>query len=328
MYKRLLIISFALFFCITSYSQLYRCTNSSGKIVFSDRVCDKDLESSTVKITPNEGFEGSSNRDKSGSYGSGPSVSSAGGSGFNRQKRNDRCEKLIKTLGTIDRKKAYAIVCGANLSESEFDRCINLLNEPNSRNGLDSIVRMCTGQALFETVHVRPWIVTFHACDCRKPCFIQSAQAVNIWLAPTFFWLKVRVQPSGVGRTSIWQRPRHIDWNRFITIAVKHRIAPILWIEKRGRSMFKTKKQRLWFTVSAFWFVGWTIAYIGSAFSSVGFKPDGWFMFAVLPILIVWGVATVIIKLRGWINRGSDNVWYGVRAELRKNNCAAWLTLR
>lgn len=68
--------------------------------------------------------------------------------------------------------------------------------------------------------------------------------------------------------------------------------------------MLETKRQRLWFSIAAFWFCGWTMAYIASAFTPAGFKFDGWFMFAVLPILFVWGVTSGIAAVRKWIGQG------------------------
>lgn len=62
--------------------------------------------------------------------------------------------------------------------------------------------------------------------------------------------------------------------------------------------MLETKKKRFGFVVAAIWFSGWTIAYVDAMrLDSLGFKWDGWFMFSVLPILIVWGVTT-------WIGKG------------------------
>jgi hypothetical protein len=69
--------------------------------------------------------------------------------------------------------------------------------------------------------------------------------------------------------------------------------------------MFETKRQRLWFVVSAIWVLGWTGAYVLGAFiTPYGFKWDGWFMFALLPVFLVWGSVSVFTKLKAWIGQG------------------------
>lgn len=68
--------------------------------------------------------------------------------------------------------------------------------------------------------------------------------------------------------------------------------------------MLETKRQRIWFTFAAIWFCTWTLAYIGSAFTPAGFKLGGWFMFAVFPIALVWGVVAGVGAIRRWIGQG------------------------
>ncbi len=69
--------------------------------------------------------------------------------------------------------------------------------------------------------------------------------------------------------------------------------------------MLHTKKQRLWFVIASIWFIGWTLAYISSAaITPYGFKLGGWFMFAVLPIALIWISIVWIKKVRDWVGSG------------------------
>ena len=63
-----------------------------------------------------------------------------------------------------------------------------------------------------------------------------------------------------------------------------------------------TPKQRLLFAVAFLWFAAWTVAYILSGiYTPYGFKPGGWFMFAVLPIIVVY----CFLRAARWIRSGS-----------------------
>ena len=66
-----------------------------------------------------------------------------------------------------------------------------------------------------------------------------------------------------------------------------------------------TPKRRFWFAVACIWFLGWTAAYALSAMTPAGFKPEGWLMFAVTPIVVVWGLASGVSRLRQWIKSGT-----------------------
>ena len=68
----------------------------------------------------------------------------------------------------------------------------------------------------------------------------------------------------------------------------------------------ETPKQRLFFAIACLWFIGWTIAYVMSGiYSPYGFKPDGWFMFAVLPILVAYGFYIGVARVSRWVRSGS-----------------------
>jgi hypothetical protein len=66
-----------------------------------------------------------------------------------------------------------------------------------------------------------------------------------------------------------------------------------------------TPQRRVWFAVACIWFLAWTAAYALSAMTPAGFKPVGWFMFAVVPILAVWGLVSGFSRLRRWIKSGA-----------------------
>lgn len=72
----------------------------------------------------------------------------------------------------------------------------------------------------------------------------------------------------------------------------------------KGNIVLTTKRQRFWFAIGVLWFCGWTLAYIGSAFTPAGFKFDGWLMFAVFPIVLIWGIAKGISMVHSWIGQG------------------------
>ena len=69
--------------------------------------------------------------------------------------------------------------------------------------------------------------------------------------------------------------------------------------------MLETKRQRVWFVMAVIWVIGWTVAYVlGALVTPYGFKWDGWFMFALLPVILVWSTVFTVAKIRAWIAQG------------------------